>query len=286
VVRVHSDVIRWIAENHLGSITSLEAANGGCIHQVLRVQTSSGKRFFLKQRPGRNADVFQREAEGLEALRVPGGPAIPDVYLAGEKYLLLSDLQPAPRCKDFWLIYSRQLAEIHLQTNPRFGFGSDNYIGSNPQKNPWMDDGWEFFREARLEKQIKWARDLSRLDNEDLKKLKKLMGRLPDLIPEQPASLIHGDLWSGNLITNQDGFPALIDPAVYYGWAEADLAMAELFGHYPDKFYSAYTEIHPLEDGYRSRFPLYNIYHLLNHLNIFGGGYLPQIHSLLDRFAY
>lgn len=283
--KVHSDVRNWLSENKFGSVTSLESLSGGCIHQALRVHTSSGKCFFLKQDPGKNADVFQREAEGLEALRDPEGPVIPEVYLVGEEYLLQSDLQPAPRCKDFWPIYSRQLAEIHLQINPRFGFESDNYIGSNPQKNTWMDDGWEFFREVRLKKQIQWARDRSLLDSEDLKKFEKLMARLPALIPEQPASLIHGDLWSGNLITNWDGLPALIDPAVYYGWAEADLAMTELFGHYPDQFYRAYTEVHPLEKGFRSRFPLYNLYHLLNHLNLFGRGYLSRIHSVLDRFA-
>ncbi len=110
------------------------------------------------------------------------------------------------------------------------------------------------------------------------------MVQLPELIPEQPASLIHGDLWSGNLISDNGGKPALIDPAVYYGWAEADLAMTELFGRYPEEFFKAYAEINPLEKGYRSRFPLYNIYHLLNHLNLFGKGYLSQIRSILDRY--
>lgn len=115
--------------------------------------------------------------------------------------------------------------------------------------------------------------------------MENLLKRLPELIPEQPASLIHGDLWSGNLITNQDGKPALVDPAVYYGWAEADLAMADLFGHYPEEFFRAYTEINSLETGYRSRFSLYNIYHLLNHLNLFGRGYRSQIQTVLDHFS-
>ncbi len=104
----------------------------------------------MKLDPGKYPDVFLREAEGLEALRVEGGPVIPEVYLVSEGYLLLGDLRPDPRCKDFWQVYGRQLAAVHTQYNPRFGFVSDNYIGSNPQQNTWMENGWEFFREFRL----------------------------------------------------------------------------------------------------------------------------------------
>lgn len=282
--RVHPEVRNWIDENQVGTITSVDPVSGGCIHQALRVTTSSGKRYFLKQEPGKFPDIFQREAEGLEELRVEGGPMIPEVYLVGKDYLVLSDLQLAPHCKDFWQIYGRQLAAVHLQRKQRFGFDSDNYIGSNPQRNRWMENGWDFFRDLRLNPQIKWANDRLLLDDKDNTKLDHLLNRLPDLIPQQPASLLHGDLWSGNLITNHIGEPALIDPAVYYGWAEADLAMAELFGSYPDDFYQAYREINHLESGFRRRFPLYNLYHLLNHLNLFGKGYHSQIRLILDQF--
>ena len=282
--RVHPEVRNWLDKNQEGTVTSVDPVSGGCIHQVLRVTTSSGKGYFLKQEPGKFPDIFQREAEGLKELRVEGGPMIPEVYLVGKDYLVLSDLQPASHCKDFWQIYGRQLAAVHLQRNQRFGFDSDNYIGSNPQRNRWMENGWDFFRDLRLNPQIRWANDRLLLDDKDNTKLDHLLNRLPDLIPQQPASLLHGDLWSGNLITNHIGEPALIDPAVYYGWAEADLAMADLFGSYPDNFYQAYLEINPLESGYRSRFPLYNLYHLLNHLNLFGKGYLSQIRLILDQF--
>ena len=282
--QVHADVQDWISKNQLGQIASVDPVSGGCIHQALRIQTDSGENFILKQDPGKYPDVFQREAEGLDALRITGGPVIPDVYLVGEDYLLLSDLQPAPRIENFWQIYGQQLAVVHLKHNPRFGFESDNYIGSNPQENTWMENGWEFFRDLRLRNQIKWAMDHSLLETKDTHKLENLLVQLPELIPEQSASLVHGDLWSGNLITDRDGKPALIDPAVYYGWAEADLAMTDLFGHYPEEFYAAYTEINPLEKGYRSRYPLYNLYHLLNHLNLFGRGYLSQIRAILERY--
>ena len=282
--KVHPEVRDWLINNQLGDITATDPVSGGCIHQALRIQTDSGKTYFLKQDPGTYQDLFHREREGLEALRIPGGPVIPEVYLVGEFYLLLSDLQPAPHCKDFWQIYGRQLAVVHQQHNPEFGFDHDNYIGSNPQENTWTEDGYDFFQKYRLGKQIKWARDLSLLDGKDINKLESLLLKLPDLVPEQPASLLHGDLWSGNLITNSAGKPALIDPAVYYGWAEADLAMTDLFGRYPDEFYLAYTEVRPLEIGYRSRFPIYNLYHLINHLNLFGRGYLSQIRTILARY--
>lgn len=122
------------------------------------------------------------------------------------------------------------------------------------------------------------------LNTQDIRNLERLMRSLPELIPEQPASLLHGDLWSGNLITDKRGMPAIIDPAVYFGWAEADLAMTDLFGTYPPDFYGAYNEVRPLDPGYRSRYPIYNLYHLLNHLNLFGRGYLSQVRTVLSQF--
>jgi fructosamine-3-kinase len=115
--------------------------------------------------------------------------------------------------------------------------------------------------------------------------VENLTAQLKDLIPVEPASLLHGDLWSGNAITNSQGGPAIIDPAAHYGWAEAELAMTTLFGAFPNAFYQAYEEVRPLEPGYYARFPLYNLYHLLNHLNIFGRGYLGQVQAILRRFG-
>ena len=132
----------------------------------LESKLRSGKTYFLKQDPGKYPDIFHREAEGLEALRIPGGPVIPEVYLVGESYLLLSDLQPGPRCKDFWQTYGWQLAVVHKQHKPKFGFENDNYIGSNPQQNIWTENGYDFFKEQRLGNQIKWASDLSLLEGE------------------------------------------------------------------------------------------------------------------------
>ena len=279
------DIQDWLKTNNLGKIIRMEALGGGCIHQSQIIYTSSGNSYFLKQNQSLPPDMFQKEAQGLDVLRIQNGPIFPEVFLVGENYLLLEDLRPAPRCNDFWLIYGRQMAALHLVVEDRFGFQDDNYIGSNPQRNSWNDDGFDFFRECRILPQLNMADGRSLLNSEDVRKLGKLLDKFPDLLPAQPPSLLHGDLWSGNLITDSRGRPALIDPAVYYGWAEADLAMTDLFGSYPEEFYMSYQDVRPLDHGYRSRFPLYNLYHLLNHLNLFGRSYLPQIRNILNRYC-
>ena len=123
------------------------------------------------------------------------------------------------------------------------------------------------------------------LNVKDVDQIERLIGKLNQLVPQQPASLLHGDLWSGNAISDSEGSPALIDPAVYFGWAEADLAMTDLFGGFSDAFYSAYNEVNPLASGWRERFPIYNLYHLLNHVNLFGQSYLSQVRTILKAFA-
>jgi fructosamine-3-kinase len=159
------------------------------------------------------------------------------------------------------------LARAHSRPGPRFGWHRDNYIGSSPQQNGWCDDWAEFWRERRLRPQLERAGLRANLD-------RLLEGHKP-----QP-SLLHGDLWSGNVGFTKDG-PVVFDPAVYYGDREADLAMTELFGGFSREFYDAYQEVLPLDAGYEKRKHLYNLYHLLNHLNLFGGGYLGQVKSTL-----
>ncbi|MCK4489962.1 MAG: fructosamine kinase family protein, partial [Anaerolineales bacterium] len=265
--------------------TKAEPVGGGCIHETFLIQTDSGERYFLKQNYQKTADIFEKEAKGLIALRVHGGPVVPEVFLVGTEYLLLEDLQPKSRCQDYWQLLGQQLAQVHNQVNESFGFQEDNYIGSNLQLNAWMQNGHDFFRERRIKPQLRMAQKQSLLNAQDIRNLEVLMAKLPELIPEQPASLIHGDLWSGNLMADIRGMPAIIDPAIYYGWAEADLAMTDLFGSYPAEFYSAYNEIRPLDPGYRIRYKIYNLYHLLNHLNLFGREYLSQVRMVLAQYT-
>jgi protein-ribulosamine 3-kinase len=203
------------------------------------------------------------EADGLAALRPH--VRVPKVLDHGETYIRLEFLQ-LERNGD-WSALGRMLATLHRQTGPRFGWHRDNYIGLSPQQNGWCDDWAEFWRERRIRPQAERAG------------LEVNLGRLLEDHKPQP-SLLHGDLWSGNAGFTAEG-PVIFDPAVYYGDREADLAMTELFGGFPRAFYDAYRKEWPVDDGYEKRKHLYNLYHLLNHLNIFGGGYLGQVKETL-----
>ncbi|MFO8037707.1 MAG: fructosamine kinase family protein [Anaerolineales bacterium] len=281
----YNPVRDWCREHGYGGVVSIERVGGGCINEGAILETESGQSFFVKTNNAAPPDMFPREAEGLEALDVDDGPRVPRVYHAEASYILLEDLNPAPRKGEYWTTFGRQLAALHGHTKERFGFAHDNYIGSTPQVNPWTENGFDFFAHQRLLYQAQLGRDRRRLSSGDVNKIEHIAHHLEEWIPPQEASLIHGDLWSGNATTDEEGDPAIIDPAAHYGWAEAELAMTSLFGSFPDRFYRAYQEIRPLEPGFRDRFPIYNLYHLLNHVNLFGGGYLSQVRSILDRYA-
>ncbi len=282
---VPDEVERWLGEHGYGRVTAQNRAAGGCIHDSARLETTSGRTIFLKTNAHAPADLFECEASGLEALHVDGGPRVPRPFLYGPQFLLLEDLDPGAPRKDFWPELGRRLAALHGRTHAQFGFDHDNYIGSTPQPNPWTGDGWTFFAEHRLLFQARLARRQNLLPGEDFNRVERLTARLRELVPAQPASLIHGDLWSGNVLSDAQGRPAIIDPAASYSWAEAELAMTALFGGFPLAFYQAYEETRPLEAGYRERFGIYNLYHLLNHLNLFGTGYLGQVQAILRRFS-
>jgi fructosamine-3-kinase len=282
---VPAEVSAWCRQQGLGEIVSSQSVGGGCINAGARLKTESGRPFFLKTNPRAPEAMFKREAEGLEALRVEEGPKVPVPFIHGNTFILLEDLQPAPPKQNYWETFGRQLAALHRRTSPQFGFEHDNYIGSTPQPNPWTESGTTFFKQSRLLFQAKLALKRDLLDSENLKRVEKLADQLDDLIPPQPASLIHGDLWSGNAISGSAGEPALIDPATHFGWAEAELGMTSLFGRFPTRFYAAYEEVNPLSSGWQDRLPIYNLYHLLNHLNLFGKGYLGQVKSILNRYT-
>ena len=278
-------VTNWLVENNFGDITSCYAVGGGCINNGQILKTVSGISFFLKTNRRSASDMFAREVEGLDALKVDGGPVVPKPYLQGSDFILMEDLSPSTPGRDYWPEFGRQLAALHNHNNSQFGFKHDNYIGSTPQPNPWTDDGYAFFKESRLLYMTRLARERGLMGSDAAQRVEKLVSKLPDLIPQQPASLIHGDLWSGNATSDSKGAPAIIDPATHYGWAEAELAMTSLFGSFPVAFFTAYEDVRPLEKGYRSRFSIYNLYHLLNHLNIFGHSYLGQVQSIIHQYT-
>lgn len=285
MLTIPPEASRWLNEHSFGQVDSQQSVPGGCINQGAILKTNRGRSVFIKQNQHTPGDMFRREAEGLRALRTDKGPRIPEAYAHGRDFLLLEDLSPAPAAKDYWEKLGNQLAHVHRQTSPKFGFDHDNYIGSTPQPNSRHTDGYAFFAENRLRFQARLAVERGYLNTDDLEQLESIVAQLKHLIPQQPASLLHGDLWSGNAITDSEGEPALIDPAVHYGWAEAELGMTALFGGFPDRFYLAYLEVHPLQPGWRERFPIYNLYHLLNHLNLFGSGYLGPVRAILRRFS-
>lgn len=277
-------VVDWLEGQGFGAVAHTQGVAGGCINNGARLTTTSGDSFFLKTNAHCPADMFAKEVTGLRALQVPGGPRVPEPYLHGEDFLLMEDLAPAPKAREYWTHFGEQMAAMHLKTTPRFGFEEDNYIGSTPQPNPWTADGFEFYARHRFGFQAELAAEKGRLTPADVGLVHRLTDRLRDLVPVQPASILHGDLWSGNATTDAAGQPAIIDPAAYYGWAEADLAMMVLFGSPDHRFFEAYQSVRPLAAGWQERFTLYNVYHLLNHLNLFGHGYYSQAMGAVKRF--
>ena len=267
-----------------GSVVAIESIGGGYINAVCLLQTERGPPSLLKTNSKSPKDMFMREHEGLCALSVTRGLRIPAVYECGDNWLLMEYIPNANPASNYWSVLGEGLAQIHLTMGESFGFSEDNFIGSTVQINSWTDDGHEFFAEHRLRFQGRLAFDKGLLGKEDYRLLNWIACGLNDLIPSQPPSLIHGDLWIGNLISGPGGIPVIIDPAVHFGWAEAELAMTNLFGQFDAEAYVAYEGVRPLEPGYRDRIDIYNLYHLLNHLNIFGKVYLPQVQSILRRY--
>ena len=265
-------------------IKSSEQIGGGCIAHARRVKTTRGD-FFVKWARGNAADTFPAEAAGLEALRAASSPlVIPGVSFVGSGVLVLDWIEQGTGGAAFWEGFGRDLAQLHRQTGGRYGFDSDNFIGRLPQTNTWRDSWPEFFRECRLGPQVELARKSNRWQSRWDEQLERLFEDLDEILPRNPpASILHGDLWSGNYISTADGKSALIDPAVYFGDRETDLAMTELFGGFDARFYGAYREAWPLEPGYQERREVYNLYHLINHLNHFGEGYARAVDGALAR---
>jgi len=291
-------VAAWCAENGWGEVQRTVPLSGGDVSRALRLEMSNGRSLVLKVKPDAPPEMFARESEGLAALADASGPTTPAVCLTGPDFILLEDLRPHPPTPTYWTEFGLRLAMMHQSPyritpkdfphgppKPLYGFAHDNYCGETWQPNPWTEDGHEFFAEHRLRHQARLARDRERLDSPDLRRIESVCARLPDLVPPQPPALIHGDLWSGNALTGPHGEPALIDPAAHFGWAEAELAMTRLFGGFPNAFYDAYAASYPLAPGWRGRADLYNLYHLLNHLNVFGASYLARVHDTLCRYS-
>ena len=281
------------------AIADTERLSGGDINKAYALTLNNGQHVFMKANAKDNAAFFTAEAAGLTALAKTKAIETPEILCTGTddgedvgySFLLLKYIKSAKPAKDYWEDFAQKLAALHkadtvvfFENGGRFGFFQDNFIGARPQPNTPSDSWIPFFREQRLAPQFKAAD--SYFENQDRSKITKLLDHLEDFLiePDKP-SLLHGDLWSGNVMCGPNGKAMLIDPACYVGHAEADLAMTELFGGFPQSFYEAYREANPLQPGYENRRDLYNLYQLLNHLNLFGQTYLGPVLSIVDEYV-
>lgn len=260
---------------------------GGDINTAAQVFSSEGV-FFVKWNTADRDGMFESEAKGLEVLRQTDAFDIPAVIGHGQQgdkaYLILEYIDTGRPMPTYWEVLGQRLAEQHSYTQPKFGLSFNNYIGSLPQDNTQTTKGFEFFFEKRLLPLAGMARYKGMISSDMLDRFYRLYQKLPTLLPNERPALLHGDLWSGNVMVNETGSPALIDPAVYYGYREAEIAYTTLFGGFEPRFYEAYTEAFPLEEGFQERVPIYNLYPLLVHLNLFGEGYLSGIEKVMKAF--
>lgn len=272
-------------------ILNTRAVSGGDISQAYLIETES-ERFFCKMHQSKNAfEMFQAEKEGLKTLKVSNTIGVPQVLTCnrtdnGALFILEYIVRKTPNTVDFKNL-GFQLAALHKMGDAKtFGFEHDNFIGSLPQSNNKHDNWVDFYVQERLQPQLIMALDSGRLNTAEVPAESKLLGRCNSLFPNIKPSLLHGDLWSGNFLIATNGQPYLIDPAVYAGHHEVDLAMSRLFGGFGDRFYSAYHEIIPKETGERERCEIYQLYYLLVHLNLFGTSYKSSVNHILQRYFH
>ncbi len=273
------------------AITSVRPVGGGCIHAALELEgeTTAGKaRYFAKTNEADRAAMFAAEADGLEALGEAGALAVPGVIAQGadedRSWLVLEWLDLGPLTDAAATRLGEGLAAQHRRPREKFGWARDNFIGSTPQLNGWEDDWVEFWRHKRLYAQLRLAAH-NRLPSRMIDRGERLAADCGAFFETyRPAkSLLHGDLWGGNVAAIAEDVPVLFDPAVYVGDREADLAMTALFGGFPKAFHAAYRSSWPLDPGHGARRDFYNVYHLLNHANLFGGGYVGQAERTIEK---
>lgn len=286
---LHDAIARAVtqASGDVFEISARWPVGGGSINTT-EVLEGGGRKFFVKLNAAARLYMFEAETEGLaeiansESVRVPQ-PVCHGTH-GGQAYLVLEYLDIGRPSKDSDRLLGRQLAAMHHTTRAHFGWRRANTIGSTPQINAEENDWPTFYRRQRLLYQLELATGNGHGGNL-LRRAEPLLEKIPVFFASyQPLpSLLHGDLWGGNHAALRDGAPVIFDPAVYFGDREADLAMTELFGGFSEDFYAAYREAWPLDSGYRVRRDLYNLYHVLNHLNLFGGAYRSQAEQMIER---
>lgn len=284
-----ASVTSWLKEvNPEPLIYNTVPVGGGSINYAYRLNTSIGEYFLKYNLAETYPGMFESEAKGLDILKATNSIYIPGVKLVGSSgqysFILMQYVKESTKQKNYWGIFAEQLAQLHSVKHEYYGLDHNNYIGSLHQDNQQDVDLINFLITKRLEPLVRMAIDAHLLNSSDQNHFNSLYIRLINEIPIEEPTLIHGDLWSGNLITESNGLPCLIDPAVYFGHRELDIAMTMLFGGFNEKFYSRYSEIYPLQSGWKGRVKLFQLYPLLVHVNLFGSSYSSQVRQIIKDF--
>jgi len=275
---------------HQFSSLKLQAVGGGSINHVYQVLANDRTKFFLKvNSAAKYPRLLQKEKKGLEFLGHQKIIRVPSVIACDElddyQILLLEWIESGLRTERFWEKFGEQLAALHYVTNPYFGFETDNYMGALPQRNYEHNKWIEFFVRCRLRPQIEIATIQNLLPAKALAAFEHLYAEMETIFNDEQPALLHGDLWSGNFMCDQNSEPVLIDPAVYFGHRSMDLAMTTLFGGFERSFYESYNHHFPFPKNYKDQWDVCNLYPLLIHLNLFGAPYLGQIETILRSYA-
>lgn len=278
-------LLHRIAEKNKFELTGYKPLSGGSINSVYQISSPPNSYVIKINRAEKFPGMFEKEAAGLEVLKNSNTFRIPKVIDFGNfenmAYLLLEYIPEGNPDSGFWEKFAENLSQLHQNSQKNFGLNYDNYIGSLPQKNIASESAADFYITSRLEPQFRMAEDAGfKFENLD-----SIFKNIASEIPEEKPSLIHGDLWSGNYMVSSKNEAVLIDPAVSYAPREMDLAMMKLFGGFPDEIFSTYNSIFPLEENWKDRIQIWQLYYLLVHLNLFGRGYYRQVRAIVDRYS-
>lgn len=286
---VHA-INQWLLQkaDHSSAIRDTDELSGGCINQCYRLNTGNASYFVKYNFTDRFPGMFAAEAKGLSLLKSAQTIHVPEVLYQSEAgeyaFLLLEYIAEGNKSRDFWENFGRNLAGLHRASHEHFGLDHDNYIGSLPQMNNHCQSWEEFLVLNRLSPLVKKAFDQKLLSREDINGFERLYPKLENLLPKEKPALLHGDLWSGNFRVNSNGEASIIDPAVYYGHREMDIAMTKLFGGFSAEFYDFYNDENPLEKGWEKRVEFNQLYPLLVHLILFGSSYAQQIRHIVRKY--
>lgn len=277
------NILTKIAEENNLNLINSPPLSGGDINDVFLLKCASKKYVVKTNNASKFPRMFEAEAKGLDLLRGSNSFKTPSIINFGTientSYLLLEHITEGATSKTFWEQFAENLATLHKTTQPNFGLDHDNYIGSLPQYNGTETSAADFYINQRLEPQFKLAKDRGF----EFSNLDAFYKQVSSEIPNEPPALIHGDLWGGNYMVSENGIPVLIDPAVSFAPREMDLAMMQLFGGFSEEVFNHYHSFFPLENNWKQRVSLWQLYYLLVHLNLFGSGYLSRVQNVMKK---